>query len=105
MFSVSESGFYRHRRRAVLACGVGVAAAVLLVAPASAGASAAARAGLPAWPAFINADSKVLYLGDPITVGGVANINSLKSFDAVYTSVRGATFAGRTTGIHTETTH
>jgi alpha-L-rhamnosidase len=51
MFSVSESGFYRHRRRAVLACGVGVAAAVLLVAPASAGASAAARAGLPAWPA------------------------------------------------------
>ncbi len=61
--------------------------------------------GLPAWPAFSNTDSKVLYLGDPITVGGVANINSLEIFDAVYTSVRGATFAARTTGIHKETTH
>ena len=27
------------------------------------------------WPAFANTDSKVLYLDDPITVGGVANIN------------------------------
>jgi len=51
--------------------------------------------GLPSWPAFSNADSKVLYLGDPITVGGVANINSLNVFDAVYTSVRGAPFASR----------
>jgi para-nitrobenzyl esterase len=51
--------------------------------------------GLPPWPAFANADSKVLYLGDPITVGGVANINSLKVFDAVYTTVRGTPFAAR----------
>ena len=51
--------------------------------------------GLPQWPAFTNADSKVLYLGDPITVAGVANINSLNVFDAVYTSVRGKPFAAR----------
>jgi len=51
--------------------------------------------GLAPWPAFTNADNKVLYLGDPITVGGVANINSLKVFDAVYTTVRGAPFATR----------
>jgi hypothetical protein len=37
---------------------------------------------LPTWPAFTNVDGKVLYLGDPITVGGVANINSLSVFDA-----------------------
>lgn len=51
--------------------------------------------GLPSWPAFNNADNNVLYLRDPITVGGVANINSLKVFDAVYTSVRGTPFAAR----------
>ncbi len=51
--------------------------------------------GLPQWPAFTNADSKVLYLGDPITVGGVASIDSLKVFDAVYTAVRGKPFAAR----------
>jgi len=51
--------------------------------------------GLPPWPAFANADSKVLYIGDPITVGGVANINGLTSFDAVYTTVRGKPFAAR----------
>ena len=50
---------------------------------------------LPSWPAFTNTDSKVLYLGDPVTVGGVANLGSLKVFDAVYTSVRGAPFAVR----------
>jgi para-nitrobenzyl esterase len=49
--------------------------------------------GLPQWPGFSNADSKVLYLGDPITVGGVANIKSLDVFDAVYTTVRGMPFA------------
>ena len=49
--------------------------------------------GLPPWPAFRKADSRVLYLGDPITVGGVANIGSLSVFDAVYTSVRGKPFA------------
>jgi para-nitrobenzyl esterase len=51
--------------------------------------------GLFAWPAYTNADDKVLYLGDPISVGGVANINSLKVFDAVYTKVRGTPFAVR----------
>ncbi len=51
--------------------------------------------GLPAWPAFANAESKVQYLGDPITVGGVANMHGLSVFDAVYTSVRGKPFAAR----------
>jgi len=51
--------------------------------------------GLPPWPAFTNAESKVQDLGDPITVGGVANINSLTVFDAVYTTVRGKPFAAR----------
>ena len=59
-----------------------------------------ARSGNPngpltPWPAFTNRDSKVLYLGDPITVNGVANIDSLRVFDAVYTSVRGEPFAAR----------
>src|ERR1700741_3660002 len=51
--------------------------------------------GLRPWPAFANAESKVQYLGDPITVGGVASINGLGVFDAVYTSVRGKPFAAR----------
>jgi para-nitrobenzyl esterase len=51
--------------------------------------------GLPRWPVFSNAESKVLYLGDPVTVGGVANLDSLKTFDAVYTQVRGTPFAER----------
>ena len=51
--------------------------------------------GLPAWPVFTNADNKVLYIGDPITVDGVPNINSLKVFDSVYTTVRGKPFAAR----------
>jgi para-nitrobenzyl esterase len=51
--------------------------------------------GLPPWPPFTNADGKVIYIGDPITVGGVASINSLKVFDAVYTAVRGKLFAAR----------
>jgi para-nitrobenzyl esterase len=51
--------------------------------------------GLPVWPAFTNADSKVLYMGDPITVDDVANINSLRVFDSVYTMVRGKAFAAR----------
>ena len=50
--------------------------------------------GMPVWPAF-NIDSKVMYLGDPMTIGGVANITSLKVFDAVYTMVRGTPFAAR----------
>lgn len=51
--------------------------------------------GMPVWPAFTNIDSKVMYLGDPMTIGGVANITSLKVFDAVYTAVRGTPFAAR----------
>jgi para-nitrobenzyl esterase len=51
--------------------------------------------GLPQWPAFTSAESKVQYLGDPITVGGVASINGLTVFDAVYTTVRGKPFAAR----------
>jgi para-nitrobenzyl esterase len=51
--------------------------------------------GLPPWPAFANAESKVQYLGDPITVDGVANIHGLSVFDAVYTAVRGKPFAVR----------
>ena len=50
--------------------------------------------GMPVWPAF-NIDSKVMYLGDPMTIDGEANITSLKVFDAVYTIVRGAPFAAR----------
>jgi para-nitrobenzyl esterase len=49
--------------------------------------------GLTSWPAFTHTDTKVLYLGDPILVGGVAYVNSLKVFDAVYTAVRGTPFA------------
>ena len=51
--------------------------------------------GLPTWPAFANAESKVQYLGDPITVGGVANVHGLSVFDSVYTGVRGKPFAAR----------
>jgi para-nitrobenzyl esterase len=51
--------------------------------------------GLPLWPAFTNAESKVQYLADPIIVGGVANIHGLSVFDAVYTTVRGTPFASR----------
>lgn len=42
----------------------------------------------PPWPAFTNKDSKVLYLGDPIVVGGVVNINGLNIFDTVYDTLR-----------------
>jgi para-nitrobenzyl esterase len=50
---------------------------------------------LPQWPAFTNTERKVQYLGDPITVGGVANISGLTVFDAVYTTVRGKPFGAR----------
>jgi para-nitrobenzyl esterase len=50
---------------------------------------------LPAWPIFTNADNNILYIGGPITVGGVANINSLRIFDDVYSTVRGKPFAAR----------
>jgi para-nitrobenzyl esterase len=45
--------------------------------------------GLPTWPPFTNEDNEVQCLHDPITAGGVANIEHLKVLDAVYTSVRG----------------
>ncbi|HEV8040757.1 MAG TPA: carboxylesterase family protein [Bryobacteraceae bacterium] len=51
--------------------------------------------GLPVWPAFTETDSKVQYLSDPITVGGVANITGLTVFDSVYSMVRGKPFAAR----------
>ena len=50
---------------------------------------------LPLWPAFTKTESKVQYLGDPITVGGVANIHGLTVFDAVYSTVRGKEFAAQ----------
>jgi para-nitrobenzyl esterase len=50
---------------------------------------------LPPWPAFTNAESRVLAIGDPITVDGVTNITGLKVFDDVYTSVRGKPFTVR----------
>jgi len=37
----------------------------------------------------------LIYLADPITVGGVANIHGLSAFDAVYSTVRGKPFAAR----------
>jgi para-nitrobenzyl esterase len=51
--------------------------------------------GLPDWPAFTLAEGKVVYLGSPITVGGVASLNTLDVFDAVYTMVRGKPFGRR----------
>jgi para-nitrobenzyl esterase len=49
--------------------------------------------GLPSWPAFTNTNSRVLYFGDPLTVGEVPNIGSLTVLDAVYASVRGSPVA------------
>ena len=51
--------------------------------------------GLPPWPAFTNMDSEVLYLGDPVSLGGVVSINGLTVFDGVYTTMRGKPFAAR----------
>lgn len=48
--------------------------------------------GLPYWPAFTNATGRVLYLGDPVSVAGVANLDSLTILDGVYTTVRGKAF-------------
>jgi len=45
--------------------------------------------GLPRWPRF-DRSGAVLYLDNPITVGGVADLATLKVFDAVYAQVRGA---------------
>ena len=59
--------------------------------------------GLPSWAAFTSTESKVQYLAAPITVGGVANIQGLSVFDAVYTTVRGTPFAARATAASKET--
>jgi para-nitrobenzyl esterase len=47
-------------------------------------------AGVPPWPAFSARDGKVLYLRDPITIGGVPGEPALQVFDAVYSALRGA---------------
>lgn len=52
--------------------------------------------GLPNWPRFTTADEKVLYLDDPVSVGGVPNLKTLEAFDAVYDQVRGLKFDVRT---------
>jgi para-nitrobenzyl esterase len=46
--------------------------------------------GLPAWPAFGNAGHRVLYFGDPITVGDLPNVDSLTALDGVYAGLRGS---------------
>jgi para-nitrobenzyl esterase len=51
--------------------------------------------GLLTWPVFTNADSKVLSIGDPITIDGVPNLHGLSTFDAVYTAVRGKPFGAK----------
>jgi para-nitrobenzyl esterase len=48
--------------------------------------------GLPEWPAFENAKSRVQNLSDPIDTDGVFGIDGLKVFDAVYSQVRGKSF-------------
>ncbi len=45
--------------------------------------------GLPRWPRF-DRTGAVLYLDEPIRPGGVADLATLKVFDAVYAQVRGA---------------
>jgi para-nitrobenzyl esterase len=45
---------------------------------------------LPHWPSFTKADRQVLDLGTPIATGGVADRDTLATFDAVYAQVRGA---------------
>jgi para-nitrobenzyl esterase len=51
--------------------------------------------GLPLWRAFTGENGKAQYLVDPITAGGVPNIERLKVFDVVYAGVRGKPFAAR----------
>jgi para-nitrobenzyl esterase len=50
---------------------------------------------LTGWPRFEGPGGRVLYLGEPLTVGGVANLDTLSAFDAVYAQVRGAPFPGK----------
>jgi len=51
--------------------------------------------GLPAWPAFTGEHGRTQYLGDTITTSGVADLDKLRVFDAVYSTVRGAPFGQR----------
>ena len=51
--------------------------------------------GVPVWPAFSAKNNQVLHLGMPVKTGEVMNLESLKVFDAVYASVRGAPFGRR----------
>jgi para-nitrobenzyl esterase len=46
--------------------------------------------GVPRWPRFDATHPRVLHLDQAITVGGVANLDTLSAFDAVYAGVRGA---------------
>ncbi len=46
--------------------------------------------GLPRWPRFERASPRSLWLDQPISVGPVANLDTLAVFDAVYAGVRGA---------------
>jgi para-nitrobenzyl esterase len=50
------------------------------------------RTGLPYWPGFSDEDSRVQYLGDEISPDGVANVQSLRVFDEVYSKARGVPF-------------
>jgi para-nitrobenzyl esterase len=50
---------------------------------------------LPAWPAFANASGRVLYLGDPVQMGAVANLDTLTILDGIYTAVRDKPFGER----------
>ena len=48
--------------------------------------------GLPHWPEFTPTGDRVLYLDDSIQTKGVANLKTLRVFDAVYSQVRDAPF-------------
>ena len=45
-------------------------------------------AGLPAWPHF-SGDNSVLHLGNSVEVDGLPNVDSLRVFDTVYSTIRG----------------
>ena len=51
--------------------------------------------GLYRWPAFAGQNGNILHLGNPITVGGLANIERLRVFDSVYTNIRNSSFGPR----------
>ncbi|MCE9521289.1 MAG: carboxylesterase family protein [Alphaproteobacteria bacterium] len=46
--------------------------------------------GVPAWPAFKDANGPVLALGEPISPAAVSGVERLKVFDAVYAQLRRA---------------